>query len=851
MSTTTTKKPAASETEATKRSKKLESELKSLKREVESIDSNTKTTAKDVASVTKSLRNAKQIAKAAKSANAKVTDADMNRLNQSLEREKQLSKIVDKMSGTFTKRDVNAIERSLQYGKELAKLSRSLSGKIGAAEIRTLNKTLSDAREVKRITKSLTGKSAAGMAKPLKKVTSNTAGGDDGISETLTGILESVSAIPKMADDISKLTKALINKENKEKSAKVKALEDKYEARNRPKERVVANKVYDSSGSSGINLMEIALTALGTAGFAASVYKSLAPELKQAIKDAIKEGFAELFTYGWGKVKKETTEIKDAGKDFINDPNLKTAEKLGKETKDLANPYTSTGAKVIEYGGKKGLQYTNKALGYVPFYKKIAERALKAGAPVAPYIARIPGLSGWLGLASATSDALMGASKKDELGADSETTAAIGSFFGGQQDDPMLLRMTDKALAFGAIGTMIQPGFGTFLGAGLGAMSGAVGPRGMAAGADVTKRDFQDSMLWLKLAGSVVKGSAGAAVDYVEENRLENQIARISREVATAQRKLDKLNRLEASGSSTPNIPENKLLWENKRKAKQAELDEAQRQLNDLRNSDAARYGHIKVAIADTYYNNQEQFDSNIAYKNRRWAEGRGEKPSEPKGMEPNPNMSLVVPNQPLTENFVTPEILAALGLTESNMNPYAVSPKNAKGLLQLMPPTAEYLGVKDPFDPKQNLTGGMRYLNQMIKQFGSLEAGLAAYNVGPGAFEKLSARAGSTDVRVIKDVLGIGPSLKGIGQLPQETYDYVTSRFPNYYNKIKSGQLLENVDYVQNTLGKEAFEGSSSAQPVIITGSFNTTTVVQDSAPQARLPEIPEQITLEYGPQH
>ena len=80
------------------------------------------------------------------------------------------------------------------------------------------------------------------------------------------------------------------------------------------------------------------------------------------------------------------------------------------------------------------------------------------------------------------------------------------------------------------------------------------------------------------------------------------------------------------------------------------------------------------------------------------------------------------------------PGLLKALVRAESGFNANAVSRAGAQGLTQLMPGTAAALGVANPFDPRQNLAGGARYLRQQLDRFGDLEPALAAYNAGPAA---------------------------------------------------------------------------------------------------------------------
>lgn len=90
-------------------------------------------------------------------------------------------------------------------------------------------------------------------------------------------------------------------------------------------------------------------------------------------------------------------------------------------------------------------------------------------------------------------------------------------------------------------------------------------------------------------------------------------------------------------------------------------------------------------------------------------------------------------------EHRVDPSFIAAVIKVESNGHARAVSRKGARGLMQLMPATARRLGVRSPFDPRDNIRGGVAYLAELAERFGETNADLilAAYNAGEGAVEE------------------------------------------------------------------------------------------------------------------
>ncbi len=100
----------------------------------------------------------------------------------------------------------------------------------------------------------------------------------------------------------------------------------------------------------------------------------------------------------------------------------------------------------------------------------------------------------------------------------------------------------------------------------------------------------------------------------------------------------------------------------------------------------------------------------------------------------------------------LAPELIHSIVSAESAYNPTAVSQAGAQGLMQLMPETAAELGVKDSFDPAENLMAGSKYLKQLLDKYdGDLDHALAAYNWGQGNVDR-----------------------HGLENMPQETCDYL-----------------------------------------------------------------------------
>lgn len=120
------------------------------------------------------------------------------------------------------------------------------------------------------------------------------------------------------------------------------------------------------------------------------------------------------------------------------------------------------------------------------------------------------------------------------------------------------------------------------------------------------------------------------------------------------------------------------------------------------------------------------------------------------------------------SRNGIDPQLMLAVMKQESSFNSRAISPKGAMGLMQLMPATARRFGVRDIFDPAQNIEGGAQYLRFLLDTFnGDVELALAGYNAGENAVARYGNR--------------IPPY--------RETQDYVR-KISAHYQRLKNGQI-------------------------------------------------------------
>lgn len=113
--------------------------------------------------------------------------------------------------------------------------------------------------------------------------------------------------------------------------------------------------------------------------------------------------------------------------------------------------------------------------------------------------------------------------------------------------------------------------------------------------------------------------------------------------------------------------------------------------------------------------------------------------------------------NQASETYGVDKNIIKSVILAESSAKENAVSTANAKGLMQIIDSTAQYLGINNVFDPKENIMGGAKYLSQLLRKYnGDLKFALAGYNAGPGNVDKYNGIPPFTETQTyVKRVIG------------------------------------------------------------------------------------------------
>src|SRR5437588_3973718 len=142
--------------------------------------------------------------------------------------------------------------------------------------------------------------------------------------------------------------------------------------------------------------------------------------------------------------------------------------------------------------------------------------------------------------------------------------------------------------------------------------------------------------------------------------------------------------------------------------------------------------------------------------------------------------------------NGLDPVLLYAQMHTESSFKRMAISPKGARGLMQLMPGTAARFGVRNIFDPRENIEGGARYMRFLLDAFnGDVQLALAGYNAGEGATLKYGRR--------------IPPY--------HETQEYVR-RISQRYAMLRSGEMARNARAISPTQAPSLVNEEQTAPP-------------------------------------
>lgn len=141
----------------------------------------------------------------------------------------------------------------------------------------------------------------------------------------------------------------------------------------------------------------------------------------------------------------------------------------------------------------------------------------------------------------------------------------------------------------------------------------------------------------------------------------------------------------------------------------------------------------------------------------------------------------------------VDPTLVESVIRAESAFNPTAVSRTGARGLMQLMPKTAVALGVRDSFNPRENIDGGVRHLRYLLDRYpGNLPLAVAAYNAGEGAVDAYRGIPPYAETQqYVQRVLQGGGAWTGRSALPRSVYRYAGPNGSVTYSNLPPGSRL------------------------------------------------------------